>query len=78
MQSVIVYRNPMEAQFWETINNDPYIIVIGAVFFLATVASFWILAKFQNKIPFKFQQFLTFVPFIIGIVASVVTFKILY
>lgn len=45
MQEVILYRNPLEAAFWQTINENPeyviYFLVFAVVFIFAVKLFDW-------------------------------------
>ena len=46
MQSVVVYRNPLEAAIWEGLMNGGWLFII--VLLVATLAGVWVYSAIEN------------------------------
>lgn len=78
MQSVIVYSNPVQYMFWESLSNGVmFPIIIWAVVCVCTVVGGFYLIENVFKYYIK-KQHVAFVAFILGLVSIWLTELVLY
>ena len=77
MQSIIVYRNPAEAAFWDLVTSGQIFPILAgiAVFFIAMVGLASLVEKY---VPWKYRNIVGNTAIVVSGVIGVLVFRILW
>lgn len=75
-QSIIVYRNPLEAAFWSMLMDSPYVfpIIVAVVVFIVGV---WLFSVLNTKVRLVSWKYEGYVSLVAGAAIAVATFLLL-